>query len=135
MSGKQHRFPLEDKGQIHGALDTPDTTDTSKAARALQKRRNYPEGVRYTVSKMGEDRFEFHQLPRDVEGEVKTQAREILELFEKWCVCEKTSRCEQSCKINYRIIKHRGLKGRMKFATFLYNKHFQVYQRDTFALV
>ena len=68
-----------------------DTIDTSKAARALQKRRNYPEGVRYTVSKMGEDRFEFHQLPRDVEGEVKTQAREILELFEKWCMCEKTS--------------------------------------------
>ena len=34
---------------------------------------------------MGEERFEFHQLPRDVESEVQTQARETVELFEKWC--------------------------------------------------
>lgn len=29
----------------------------------------------------------------------------------------------------------RGLEGGMKFATFLYNKHFQAYQKDAFALV
>ena len=98
MSGKQHRFPLEDKGQIHGAPDTPGYYwHLEGGARATKTEELSGGCVRYTVSEMGEDRFEFHQLPRDVEGEVKTQAREILELFEKWCVCEKTSRCERYC--------------------------------------
>ena len=34
---------------------------------------------------MGEERFEFHQLPRDVESEVGAQAKDTVELFEKWC--------------------------------------------------
>lgn len=29
----------------------------------------------------------------------------------------------------------RGLDGRMKFGTFLYNKHFQAYQKKAFTLV
>ncbi|CAI8019472.1 Cilia- and flagella-associated protein 300 [Geodia barretti] len=58
-----------------------------------------------------EERFEFHQLPRDVESEVRAQAKDTAELFEKW-----------------------GLSGRMKFATFLYNSHFQSYQKDSFTL-
>lgn len=58
-----------------------------------------------------EEKFEFHQLPRDVAAEVQSQAKETAELFEKW-----------------------GLSGRMKFATFLYNRHFQLYQKEQFTL-
>lgn len=32
-----------------------------------------------------EEKFEFHQLPRDVESEVGAQAKDTVELFEKWC--------------------------------------------------
>ena len=80
---------------------------------------------------MGEERFEFHQLPRDVESAVRAQAKDTAELFEKWCENSNSG----AVKNTSILTDHRGLSGRMKFATFLYNSHFQSYQKDSFTLV
>jgi hypothetical protein len=40
-----------------------------------------------------------------------------------------------SCQNTSILTDHRGLSERMKFATFLYNSHFQSYRKDSFTLV
>lgn len=57
------------------------------------------------------NRFQFILHPVDIFGAIANKANEATELLEKW-----------------------GMKNRMKFATFLYNKPFQAYQKNAFTL-
>ncbi|KAL5476238.1 hypothetical protein EMCRGX_G026159 [Ephydatia muelleri] len=57
------------------------------------------------------NRFQFISLSDDIFDAIANKANEATELLEKW-----------------------GMKNRMKFATFLYNKPFQVYQKNDFVL-
>ena len=57
------------------------------------------------------NRFQFISLSDDIFDAISNKANEVTELLEKW-----------------------GMKNKMKFATFLYNKPFQVYQKNDFVL-
>lgn len=92
-----------------------------------------------------ESKFEFTLLPRDVLAEIRAQSKDTIELFQKWCIdrtacmhgharTDLTS-CAQLHVLASCLHISRGLDRRMRFATFLYSKHFQTYQKEAFALV
>ena len=96
-----------------------------------------------------ESKFEFTLLPRDVLAEIRAQSKDTIELFQKWCMIEQRA-CTTSMHVHARtdltlcaqlqvlascLHISRGLDRRMRFATFLYSKHFQTYQKEAFALV
>ena len=88
------------------------------------------------------DRFQFQVLPRDLLKEIP---KETIELFEKWLMliteaallCSLVDRVVYTCiKLMYQynvcVFVNRGMMDRMKFKSFSYNKHFQLYQKQSF---
>ncbi len=75
------------------------------------------------------DRFQFQVLPRDLLKEIP---KETIELFEKWLITEALLWIGWFIRYIMCVFVIRGMMDRMKFRSFSYNKHFQLYQKQSF---